>query len=212
VSRRPLAGQRHELVLRNVRPLRPKDVSPVDQDSRDLHRLIITDTEAPNDRELTLAPFEDEHADAVLSWIGSADEMEAWASIREFPPHPDLLRDWHRDPEVHPYLLFDGDRPCGYGEVWEDRVEDEAELARIVVAPSARRRGLGRALVRLLAAEASRLGFRDVWMRVVPWNAAALASYAGAGFERASSTEEARFNRGQPHEYVWLRSPQSPAT
>jgi [ribosomal protein S18]-alanine N-acetyltransferase len=148
----------------------------------------------------------------VLGWIRSRDELEAWASRSDFPPRPDLLREWHRDPDVHPYLLFEGDLLGGYGEVWEDRDEDEAELARIVVAPSERGRGLGRALVRLLAAEAAALGFSDVWMRVVPWNAAALASYAAAGFVRASAEEEERFNRGQPHVYVWLRNPQSPAT
>jgi ribosomal protein S18 acetylase RimI-like enzyme len=148
----------------------------------------------------------------VLGWIGSADELEAWASSRDFPPRQGLLREWHRDPEVHPFLLFAGDRVCGYGEVWEDRDENEAELARIVVAPEERSRGVGRQLVRLLTARATAVGFHDVWMRVVPWNAAALASYAAAGFVRASPEEEARFNRGQPYEYVWLRDAKSPAT
>jgi hypothetical protein len=49
------------------------------------------------------------------------------------------------------------------------------------------------------------MGFSDIWMRVVPWNVPALRSYYGAGFERATANEEERFNRGQPHEYVWLR-------
>jgi [ribosomal protein S18]-alanine N-acetyltransferase len=49
------------------------------------------------------------------------------------------------------------------------------------------------------------MGFRDVWMRVVPWNAPALACYEGAGFVRTTAEEEVRFNRGQPYEYVWLR-------
>ena len=147
----------------------------------------------------------------MLGWIGSADELEAWASRRDFPVRREVLAEWHRDPEVHPYLLLADERRCGYGEVWEDREEDEAELARIVVAPSERGRGLGRALVRLLVAEATAMGFRDVWMRVVPWNAPALACYEGAGFVRTTAEEEARFNRGQPYEYVWLRRAQSPA-
>jgi [ribosomal protein S18]-alanine N-acetyltransferase len=148
----------------------------------------------------------------VLGWIGSADELEAWASRRDFPPRRELFREWHSDPDVHPYVLSADDRLCGYGEVWEDRDEDEAELARIVVAPSERGRGLGRALVRLLSDEAMALGFRDIWMRVVPWNAPALASYARAGFVRATAEDEASFNRRQPYEYVWLRNTQSPAT
>jgi ribosomal protein S18 acetylase RimI-like enzyme len=159
-----------------------------------------------------LAPFAEEHAETVLGWIASADELEAWASRRDFPPQRDVLHEWQSDPEVHPYVLFADDRLCAYGEVWEDREEDEAELARIVVAPSERGRGLGRALVRLLSAEAAAMGFRDIWVRVIPWNAPALACYEGAGFVRSTAEEEARFNRGQPYEYVWLRAAQSPAT
>jgi ribosomal protein S18 acetylase RimI-like enzyme len=109
---------------------------------------------------------------------------------------------------VHAYVLFAGDRLCAYGEVWEDREEDEAELARIVVAPSERGRGLGRALVRQLAAEAAEMGFRDIWVRVIPSNAAALACYEGAGFVRTTTEEEERFNREQPYDYVWLRDAQ----
>jgi ribosomal protein S18 acetylase RimI-like enzyme len=149
-----------------------------------------------NEKTLTLAPFAEEHAETVLGWIGSAEEFEAWASRRDFPPCADLLREWHRDPHVHPYVLLAGDRLCGYGEVWEDPGENEAELARIVVTPSERGRGLGRCLVRLLSAQAKAMGFSDIWMRVVPWNVPALRSYYGAGFERATANEEERFNRG----------------
>jgi hypothetical protein len=41
----------------------------------------------------------------VLGWIGSAEELEAWASRRDYPPGPDVLREWHRDPDVRPYVL-----------------------------------------------------------------------------------------------------------
>jgi [ribosomal protein S18]-alanine N-acetyltransferase len=172
----------------------------------------VTGSEERDQTDLTLAPFAEEHADAVLGWIGSADELEAWASRRDFPPRREALAEWHRDPDVHAYVLFAAERLCAYGEVWEDREEDEAELARIVVAPSERGRGLGRALVRLLAEKAVAMGFRDVWVRIVPWNAPALACYEGAGFARTTAEAEERFNRGQPYEYVWLRAAQSPAT
>jgi RimJ/RimL family protein N-acetyltransferase len=48
-----------------------------------------------------------------------------------------------------------------------------------------------------------------VRLRVVSWNARALAAYGAAGFERAGAEEEAEFNVGQPHEYVWMRAPTS---
>ncbi|MEE3919519.1 GNAT family N-acetyltransferase [Micromonospora sp. BRA006-A] len=36
----------------------------------------------------------------------------------------------------------------GYGELWVERDDDEAELAHVLVAPQQRRRGLGRRLAR----------------------------------------------------------------
>jgi ribosomal protein S18 acetylase RimI-like enzyme len=96
-------------------------------------------------------------------------------------------------------------RVVGYGEVWVDREEDEAELARLVIAPALRGQGLGRALTRALADEAHRRGFADVWLRVVPDNAPARRAYLMAGFERATAEEEAAFNTGQRRTYVWMR-------
>ena len=95
----------------------------------------------------------------------------------------------------------------GYGEVWEDPDEDEAELARLIVDPARRGRGVGRTLAAALLAEARRLGWSDVWLRVVPGNEPAIRAYAAAGFARATSDEERAFNVGQPVAYVWMRVP-----
>ena len=117
---------------------------------------------------------------------------------------------WHGEAGVRPYLLDSRGTVVGYGEIWEDPVEGEAELARILIDPAARGRGLGRAFVTLLAAEARRLGWESVWLRVMPDNEAALRSYAGAGFLRASLEEETAFNEGQPEAYVWMHAPNPP--
>ncbi len=93
----------------------------------------------------------------------------------------------------------------GYGELWEDRELDEAELARLVIAPTLRGEGHGRALTRALADEAHRRGFAEVWLRVVPENAAARRAYVAAGFARATADQEDEFNAGQPRTYVWMR-------
>jgi ribosomal protein S18 acetylase RimI-like enzyme len=93
----------------------------------------------------------------------------------------------------------------GYGELWEDRALDEAELARLVIAPGDRGRGHGRALTRALAVEARRRGFGEVWLRVRPENAPARRAYEAAGFGRATPEQEAEFNADQPHVYVWMR-------
>jgi ribosomal protein S18 acetylase RimI-like enzyme len=103
-------------------------------------------------------------------------------------------------------LVVDGSI-VGYGEVWEDPDEDEAELARLIIDPARRGHGLGRVMVRAFLAEARRCGWADVWLRVTPDNEPALRCYAAVGFTRATLEEEAEFNVGQPEAFVWMRAP-----
>jgi ribosomal protein S18 acetylase RimI-like enzyme len=114
---------------------------------------------------------------------------------------------WHAEPGVRAYLLTLDQVPAGYGEIWEDKNDIEAELARLIVDPAVRGRGLGRLLATLLLTEARRLGWADVWLRVVPDNEPALRAYAAVGFARATFDEESAFNIGQPVGFVWLRAP-----
>jgi ribosomal protein S18 acetylase RimI-like enzyme len=159
--------------------------------------------------ELSLEPFDEAYAGTILDWVRSPAELDAWASVAASEPSLALFREWHTDPDVHPFLLFAEGRLCGYGEVWEDRAEDEAELARILVAPDERGRGLGRRFVGMLAQRALERGFDEIWLRVLPTNAPALACYRRAGFARAHPEEEAGFNEGQPRAYVWMRLPKA---
>lgn len=155
--------------------------------------------------EVELERFDPSHAERILGWARSAEERDAWASIGEAEARPDIFRTWHRDPDVHPFVLHVDGETVGYGEVWEDREAAEVELARIIVDPERRGRGLGRRLVELLVREATARGFTQIWVRVVPTNGPALACYRSAGFDRATPEEEAAFNRGQPRGYVWMR-------
>jgi ribosomal protein S18 acetylase RimI-like enzyme len=156
----------------------------------------------------SLTRFSVADAERVLDWITSATEAGWWAGATEWPPTTDIFRTWHAEPDVHPFVLtLDGsDGPIGYGEVWVDAEEDEAELARLLIDPAFRDQGHGRRLVALLTDEARRKGFTAVWLRVRPENAQAIACYRGAGFVRASDSEEAAFNVGQPCKYVWMRA------
>ncbi|MET8275214.1 GNAT family N-acetyltransferase [Streptomyces sp. NPDC005134] len=79
-------------------------------------------------------------------------------------------------------MLVEGEKLVGYGELWFDAEEDEVELARIIVAPEARGKGLGRVLVCGLLAQAHESGCADVFMRVHPDNEKALKCYPEAGF------------------------------
>ena len=139
-----------------------------------------------------------------MSWLRTAEEAAHWAALDRTPVLDDLAR-WHAQPDVIPFAWLEGEALIGYGEVWEDREEDEAELARLVIAPEHRGRGHGRALTRSLAEEAHGRGFEAVWLRVVPGNAAAIRAYEAAGFARATPDEESEFNAGQPRVFLWLR-------
>jgi len=154
---------------------------------------------------LVLGDFREEHAEAVAGWVQSAEEALGWASVPFLRLRPAVLAEWHAEPGVVPCVgLLDGTL-CAYGQVWEDRDEDEAELAKVIVAPDLRGRGIGRAFVALLADEARRRGFPEVMLRVARGNRAAFACYQGAGFVRVSPQEEAAFNDDQPQHYVWMR-------
>jgi GNAT superfamily N-acetyltransferase len=155
--------------------------------------------------DVRLEAFDPSHAATILGWARSPEEREAWAALSDPDPTPDVFSRWHADVDVHPHTLFVDDRLAAYGEIWDDHDANEAEIARVIVAPDRRGRGIGRLFVGRLADRARASGFGEVWIRVVPTNAAALACYAHAGFFHASPEQEAAFNRGQSREYVWMR-------
>ena len=66
-------------------------------------------------------------------------------------------------------------------------VADEAEILTLVVAPDARRRGLGRSLVARGVLEARAAGAERVFLEVADDNPAALALYAAHGFRRVGA-------------------------
>lgn len=153
-----------------------------------------------------LVPFDRADAATVLSWATTPQEREAWASITDPDPADSVFDRWHAEPGVRPFGFLEADRLVAYGEIWEDLEEHEAELARLIVDPAVRGRGIGRALVRLLADRASELGYGAIWARVVASNTAAMKAYSAAGFVRTTPEDESRFNELQPRAYVWMRA------
>jgi ribosomal-protein-alanine N-acetyltransferase len=72
----------------------------------------------------------------------------------------------------------------GEGFVMGRAAGGEAEILTLAVAPRARGRGLGRALIAAMAAHACRLGATSIFLEVGDDNPAALVLYAGLGFEQ----------------------------
>ena len=155
--------------------------------------------------EYRLEPFDRANAPAVLSWARTREEREAWASITEPEPDASIFDRWVADADVRAFGFFEEDRCIGYGEIWLDPEEGEVELARIILDPATRGRGVGRAFVRALVGRARDVGYDEIWLRVVPENERAITAYAAAGFVRTTPEEESTFNDSQPREYVWMR-------
>jgi ribosomal protein S18 acetylase RimI-like enzyme len=153
---------------------------------------------------LQLQPFTSAAAAQISSWATSRDEVFAWCSHTEAPVPEAVIVAWSEPPDVDAYVLVDdAGELVAYGELWIDNDEREVELARLIVAPQRRSRGIGRRLVAMLTDEARR-HHRFVALRVHPDNEPARRCYAAAGFERATAEKESEWNRGQPIGFVWM--------
>lgn len=57
--------------------------------------------------------------------------------------HAATVTDWQRDADARARVLVEDGTVVGYGELWLDDEEDEVELARLIVAPDTRGKGVG---------------------------------------------------------------------
>jgi len=157
-------------------------------------------------RRMDLADFQSRYAAEIVGWATSVEEARAWCGHKDDAlPAPSIFESWHADSDVHPYVLVRDGAPVAYGELWVDDEEGEIELARLIVRPSDRGRGVGRRLVEELIRKAAPFGFAQAYLRVLPGNGAAIACYLHAGFTRVSEPDERRFNERQPVRYAWFR-------
>ncbi|MDC5696409.1 GNAT family N-acetyltransferase [Intrasporangium calvum] len=78
---------------------------------------------------------------------------------------------------------------AGLGSHWEPERATTATLFGLYVAPRARGRGVGEALVNAVLQEARRLGKTEVVLEVGSHNVGALALYERCGFVRTGGTE-----------------------
>ncbi|GII05424.1 GNAT family N-acetyltransferase [Planobispora takensis] len=154
---------------------------------------------------MELLPFDPAHAAVVAGWAASSREVAMWCGHEGFPLSPEVVAGWGTAEDVRARTLVEDGDLLGYGELWIDEEAGEVELARIIVAPQTRDRGIGRRLVRKLTALARESGHTEIFMRVHPDNDRALRCYRQADFVPVGDAQAAEWNAGQPVEYIWLR-------
>ena len=155
---------------------------------------------------MDLRGYSDEYGVQVAGWAVDAKEVALLSGRVTYPFPEELKTSWHKaEPDIHSYLLFDGARPVGYGEVWLDDEEDEVELARIIVDPKVPGRGVGLNLVRALLGPAVEAGYSEVFLRVRPDNEVAIRTYQRNGFVDVPAALMDEWNEGQPLAYRWMR-------
>ncbi|MEU4395397.1 GNAT family N-acetyltransferase [Kribbella sp. NPDC023855] len=160
---------------------------------------------------MELRSFASEYTATVAGWARSAQEVALLTGREEYPFPGDLLTSWRTvADDIRAYLYFDGETPVAYGELWLDDEEDEVELARIIVAPELRGKGIGTEFVRALLAPALSSGYADVFLRVRPDNEPAIRTYLRVGFVPVDEALAVEWNEPQPINYTWLRYPTTP--
>jgi [ribosomal protein S18]-alanine N-acetyltransferase len=155
-----------------------------------------------------LRAFEDSYAPVVAGWASTAEEVGLLSGREAYPFPADLVGSWRKvADDIKSYLCFDGEMPVGYGELWLDDEEDEVELARIIVAPELRGKGIGTEFVRALLQPALAAEYSAVFLRVRPDNERAIKTYLRVGFEPVDEKLAAEWNEPQPINYTWLQYP-----
>jgi ribosomal protein S18 acetylase RimI-like enzyme len=148
----------------------------------------------------------DEHADASRLRRATASDIDTIA--RWHPIASEEVRTWWVDPEAEPWVMISADDELvAYGELWLDPDEDEVELARLIVAPKLRGRGLGRELTELLVARAATTGLTTTMLRTTPDNQVAINCYLSCGFNLLDPEQSAIWNEGQRRDWVWMTLP-----
>ena len=126
----------------------------------------------------------------VASWVGSRRECELWAGPRvPYPLQPSELAAQIEMADAINVALDDELGLAAFGQAIP-RGSGRAHLARIIVRPDARRRGLGRTLVEALLARAEAADLPLVTLYVYSDNAAATQLYADLGFRRSERPPE----------------------
>ena len=121
---------------------------------------------------------------------GDEDAVRAARALFDDPPEEDATRRFLAEPTHHLLVAYGkAATPLGFVsgvEITHPDKGTEMFLYELGVDESARRQGIGRTLVQGLAALAREQGCYDMWVLADADNAAAQATYTGAGGREAS--------------------------
>jgi ribosomal-protein-alanine N-acetyltransferase len=119
----------------------------------------------------------DETAAPLMAAIMDADDVEAWS--------PESLAKILCLPTTCALLAVEAGDPAGF--LLLQVAAQEAEVINLVVAPPARRRGIGLALLAGAMERAREMGARAMFLEVASDNEAAQALYSAAGFRQVGT-------------------------
>jgi [ribosomal protein S18]-alanine N-acetyltransferase len=130
--------------------------------------------------------------ETVLTWATTAEELRMWAGpIVTFPPRAQQTWLQIGASDTNTFVLLDGNRAvCGFGQALL-REPGCVHLARIIVAPAERGKGLGRLLVTELIRAGNELHHPLMFtLNVYKDNTAARGLYTSLGFTILSEDRE----------------------
>jgi ribosomal protein S18 acetylase RimI-like enzyme len=125
--------------------------------------------------------------DVLIRLLNPADGavLDAVApEVFDSPVQPALVKEFLADPRHHLVVAIDDGVVVGFASGVHHVHPDKAAqlfVNEVGVAPSHRRRGIGRELVAALLARGRELGCVEAWVGTEPENVAARALYAAAG-------------------------------
>jgi RimJ/RimL family protein N-acetyltransferase len=149
---------------------------------------------------LTLRPFERADYAHLIGWVTSPDFLMQWAGpIFTFPLDAAQLDRYKLlatgdPPTRYIFTALAGDAAVGHIELSQvDRRQSAATLARVLIAPGQRGRGLGQQMVtQALAVGFDTLGLHRIDLNVFDFNHTAIACYTRAGLVREGLLRDAR--------------------
>jgi RimJ/RimL family protein N-acetyltransferase len=156
---------------------------------------------------IDLLPFTEDDIDRLLGWVTSEAEHFLWtASALSFPPAREAFQKLMRDSAERGDRLFfkaverDSGNVIGHLELGAiDLRNRSTRIGRVLLAPEARGRGLGEAIMRAgLAKGFDEMGMHRVDLWVFASNARAIACYERAGFRHDGVIREA-FKAGEEY-------------